>query len=131
MKYFMKAVKPISTLLAIIFLLVSASYQPATAAMVGTETFRQADHSPSPRDELRALLTREDIKNALIARGIDPLEAQLRIQALTDDEIRLIADNIDELAAGGGVEIFALIIIGVIIATVLLFKFTNISNVFP
>ena len=56
MKYFMKAVKPISTVLAIVFLLVSASYQPATAAMVGTEKFMRADHSPSPRDELRELL---------------------------------------------------------------------------
>jgi len=50
---------------------------------------------------------------------------------LTDEEIRLIADRIDELAAGSGVEIFSLIIIGVIIAAFLLFKFTNITNVFP
>ena len=131
MKYFIKAVKPISTLLAIIFLLVSASYQPVRAAMVGTEKLMQADHSSSPRDELCELISREEIKNLLIARGIDPLEARLRIQTLTDDEIRLLADKIDELAAGGGVETFALIIIGVIIITVLLFKFTNISNVFP
>jgi len=77
------------------------------------------------------LLARQEIKNALVIRGIDPLEAELRIQSLTDEEIRLITARIDELAAGGGVEIFSLIIIGVIIATVLLFKFTNITNVFP
>ena len=77
------------------------------------------------------MLARQEIKNALVIRGIDPLEAELRIQSLTDEEIRLITARIDELAAGGGVEIFSLIIIGVIIATVLLFKFTNITNVFP
>ena len=39
--------------------------------------------------------------------------------------------KIDNLAAGGGVEIFSLIVIAVIIATVLVFKFTNITDVFP
>jgi hypothetical protein len=67
----------------------------------------------------------------LIARGIDPLEAQLRIQSLSDDEVQLIAGKIDDLSAGGGVEIFSLIIIAVIIATVLIFKFTSITDVFP
>jgi len=131
MKYFSKVVKPISTVLAVVLLLVSISYQPASAAMIGTEKLLQAEPHQSPRDYLRQLLAREEIKNALVIRGIDPLEAELRIQSLTDEEIRLITARIDELAAGSGVEIFSLIIIGVIIATVLLFKFTNITNVFP
>ncbi|CAB1079697.1 hypothetical protein D1AOALGA4SA_7405 [Olavius algarvensis Delta 1 endosymbiont] len=131
MKYFSKVVKPISTVLAVVLLLVSISSQPASAAMIGTEKLLQAEPHQSPRDYLHQLLARQEIKNALVIRGIDPLEAELRIQSLTDEEIRLITARIDELAAGGGVEIFSLIIIGVIIATVLLFKFTNITNVFP
>jgi hypothetical protein len=77
------------------------------------------------------MMDREEIKNALIAQGIDPLEARLRIQSLTDNEIQLIADRLDELSAGSGVVIFSLIVIAVIIVTVLIFRFTNITNVFP
>jgi len=131
MKYFSNVVKPISTFLAVVLLLVSISYQPASAAMIGTEKLLQAEPHQCPRAYLRQLLAREEVKNALVIRGIDPLEAELRIQSLTDEEIRRIAARIDELAAGSGVEIFSLIVIGVIVATVLLFKLTNITNVFP
>jgi len=76
-------------------------------------------------------MDREEIKNALIAQGIDPLEARLRIQSLTDDEIQLIADRFDELSAGSGVGTFSLIIVAVIVAVFLIFNYTSITNVFP
>jgi hypothetical protein len=131
MNFFNKTVKPTSICLVIILLLVSTSYQSATAAMVGTEKFLQAGDNQNSRDNLHQMMDREEIKNALIAQGIDPLEARLRIQSLTDNEIQLIADRLDELSAGSGVVIFSLIVIAVIIVTVLIFRFTNITNVFP
>jgi hypothetical protein len=131
MNLFKKAVKPTSIFLAIVFLLVSTSYQYASAAMIGTEKVLQAGDNQIARDYLCQLMVREEVKSTLIAQGINPLEAQLRIQSLTDDEIQLIADNIDELTAGSGVAIFSLIIVGVIIATVLIFKLTNITDLFP
>jgi hypothetical protein len=39
--------------------------------------------------------------------------------------------KIDDLSAGQGVVIFSLIILAVIIATVLLFNFTGVTDVFP
>ena len=117
MNLFKKTVKPTSIFLAIVFLLVSTSYQSASAAMIGTEKLLQAEDLQEKRDYLHQLIAREEIKSALIAQGIDPLEAQLRIQSLTDAEIQLIADKLDDLPAGSGVVIFSLIIVAVIIAT--------------
>lgn len=131
MNLFQKTVKPTSFILAIVFLLVSTSYQSASAAMIGTEKLLQAEDLQEKRDYLHQLIDREEVKSALIAQGIDPLEAQLRLQSLTDEEIRLIADKLDDLAAGSGVVTFSLIIVGVIIALVLIFNFTDIANVFP
>ena len=131
MNLFKRTVKPTSVSLIILLLLVSTSFQSASAAMIGTEKLLQAESPQKKRDYLHRLMARDEVRNALIARGIDPLEAQLRIQSLTDDEVDLIAGKIDDLAAGGGVEIFSLIVIAVIIATVLLFKFTNITDLFP
>jgi hypothetical protein len=124
-------IKPTRIFLAIVLLLVSTSYQSASAAMIGTEKLLQTETPQEKRAYLQQFMVREEVKGALIARGIDPLEAQLRIQSLTDDEVQLIAAKIDDLSAGGGVEIFSLIIIAVIIATVLIFKFTRITDVFP
>ncbi len=131
MKLPKRMVKPTRIFLAIVLLLVSFPYQTASAAMVGTEKLLQAETPQQQRDYLQQLMVREEVRSALVARGINPLEAQLRIQSLTDDEVQLIAGKIDDLAAGGGVEIFSLIVIAVVIATVLIFKFTNITNVFP
>ena len=131
MNNFNKTVKPIIICMTILFLLISTSYQSAMAAMIGTEKLLQAGDNQTARDYLCRLLVREEVKGALIARGINPLEAQLRIQSLTDSEVQLIAGKIDDLAAGGGVGIFSLIIIAVIIATVLIFRFTSITDVFP
>ena len=124
-------VKSVSFFMAIVLLLGSVSYQSASAAMIGTEELFQAATPQAKRDYLHRLMAREEVQSALITRGIDPMEAQLRIQCLTDAEIMLIADKIDDLKAGSGVEIFSLIVIAVIIATVLIFKLTNITDVFP
>ena len=131
MKLPKRMVKPTRIFLAIVLLLVSFPYQTASAAMVGTEKLLQAETPQQQRDYLQQLMVREEVRSALVARGINPLEAQLRIQSLTDDEVQLIAGKIDDLAAGGGVEIFSLIVIAVVIATVLIFKFTKITDVFP
>jgi len=126
-----KAVIPTRIFLAIVFLLVSTSYQSASAAMIGTEKLLPAANPQDKRDYLQQLIAHEEVREALIAQGIDPLEAQLRIQSLTDGEIRLIADKLDDLAAGGGVVIFSLIVVAVIIAAVLVFNFTSITDLFP
>ncbi len=131
MNLFRKADKPTRIFLAIVFLLVSTSFQSASAAMIGTEKLLQAQNPQEKRDYLRQLIAHEEIREALIARGIDPLEAQLRIQSLTDGEIQLLADKLDDYPAGGGVVIFSLIIVAVIIATVLIFNFTSITDLFP
>jgi len=131
MNLFQKTVKSTSVILTIVILLVSTSYQSVSAAMIRTEKLLQAEYLQEKRDYLHQLIDREEVKSALIARGIDPLEAQLRLQSLTDEEIRSVADKLDDLSAGSGVVTFSLIIIGVIIALVLIFNFTEITNVFP
>ena len=52
-------------------------------------------------DQLRSFLYRKDVQSQLTARGIDPAEAQARIDSLSDAEVMQIADKIDQLPAGG------------------------------
>lgn len=131
MKLFKNTVKPTSIFLAIVLVLVSTSYQSASAAMIGTEKLLQAGNNQKTRDYLHQLVDREEIKSALVSQGIDPQEAQLRIQSLTDHEIELIADKIDNLAAGRGVVIFSMVIVAVIIAALLIFNYTSVTDLFP
>ena len=72
MNNYNKRVKPITICMTILFLLISSSYQSATAAMIGTEKLLQAGDNQTARDYLSRLMVREEVKGALIARGINP-----------------------------------------------------------
>lgn len=126
-----KTLKPTSIFLAVVFLLVSTCYQSASAAMIATEPLLQTGRHLDARDQLRQLMTREEIQNAFIAQGIDPQEARLRVASMADFEIVQIVDQIEDLRAGRGVFIFSLIIVGVIIAAFVVFNYTGVTQVFP
>jgi hypothetical protein len=131
MKRLNQTVKPTAIVLITVLLLVSSVCQTASAAMVGTEQMLQAGKISASRDDVLQIIAREDVKGALIAQGIDPQEARDRIDSLSDDEVERIYGNLNDLAAGQGVIIFSMIIVGVIIATVFIFNFTNVTDVFP
>ena len=70
--------------------------------MVSTESIIHINRYQSPRDYINSLLAREEIQALLISQGIDPQEAQARIDHLADDEIGEFFIEIDRLPAGGG-----------------------------
>ena len=123
--------RPTAIILIITLMLVSSVYQTASAAMVETEKLLRAENIAASRAFLHRVVARPDVREALIAQGVDPQEAHNRIDSLTDDEVNRIHGSLDDLAAGQGVIIFSMIIVGIIIATVLIFNFTNVTKVFP
>ncbi len=119
-------------ILTIALMLVSNVYQSASAAMIATEKMLRAENTTASRAFLHQIVERQDVKEALVAQGVDPQEAHNRIDSLTDDEVDRVYGVIDDLEAGQGVIIFSMIIVGVIIATFLFFKlFPNVTDVFP
>ena len=64
------------------------------------------------------------------AQGIDPLEAMARVDSLTDAEARQIADQIEELPAGGGFFVTFLIVVGVIVIILAITDALGYTNVF-
>ena len=101
-------------IMAVMMLLISTPYQSALAALINTETILAENQSQEARDYLKQLMAREDVRSALIAHGIDPLEAEARIASLSDSEIIELSDQIENLPAGGnaiGLVIAVLVII--------------------
>ena len=124
--------RPTAIILTITLMLVSNVYQSASAAMIATEKMLRAENTTASRAFLHQVVERQDVKEALIAQGVDPQEAHNRIDSLTDDEVDRVYGMIDDLEAGQGVIIFSMIIVGVIIATFLFFLlFPNVTDVFP
>ena len=105
--------------------------QPAAAAMVGTEKLLISDRNQETRSYLQQMMSRKDIQQALIARGIDLQEAQIRIDSLTDSEIELISKKINDLPAGGVDATFVLIIVGVIVVVFIFVEYISAVPMLP
>jgi hypothetical protein len=131
MHTFKKTAKPIIIFAMILLLLMTTLNQPAGAAMIGTEKLLISDRNQETRSYLQQMMSRKDIQEALVARGIDLQEAQIRIDSLTDREIELIYNNINDLPAGGVDAIFVLILVGVIVALTLIVEYTSAVPMFP
>ena len=74
------------------------------------------------RDRVRAFMQREDVEHQLKALGLPPELARQRTDALTGEEVRVIAGKLDTLPAGSALSQYDLILILliVILAIVLL-----------
>jgi len=126
-----KTLKPMSITLAVIMFLICAPVHSVFAAMIGTETVLDSARVLETRKTLHQFLARQDIKDALITHGIDPMEAKVRIDSLSDDEVIRIADQIDQLPAGGGFIEFLLIIALIVFVVLVVTDLTGVTDVFP
>ena len=113
--------KSVSLMMTLLQLLITAPVHSVLAAMVGTEAILVNQDTQNARDRLRSFLDREAVQSQLTARGIDPAEAQARVDSLSDSEVMQISDKIDQLPAGGSFwgTVLYLAIIAVIVLLVL------------
>jgi hypothetical protein len=126
-----KFAKPVRIYLAVVLLVVTTSYQSASAAMLGTEKFLPIDSGREARSRLHRMPARQELQHALAAQGVDPQQAEYLLENLTDEEIVRIAQEADHLEAGRGVFIFSMIILAVIAAAFVIFNYTSVTDVFP
>lgn len=111
----------------------------AQATLIGTEQVARSQVATAPAarsaEEARALvdatLQRADVVAALRERGVDPAQAQARVDALSDAEVVAVADRIDAVPAGAAdvlgtiVFIFLLLLITDILGFTKIFPFTR------
>ncbi len=95
---------------------------PAYSGIVTTEQLIQEQLESLDKKSLVSMLDREEVRQQLIERGVDPDYAQQRIAALSDAQINEIKADIDELPAGSS-------IVGILIAVLLVLVILDIIGV--
>ena len=101
MKLLRSKVQFFSVVMIVIMVTITIPCRPVSAALISTDNFAESVLAQEARDQLAHFFAREDVKAALIAQRLDPVEASSRIDALTDQEVIRLADQINELPAGG------------------------------
>jgi len=96
---------------ALICLALCNAAAPAQAALIAT-----GDTAQPERAAVLGLLGRADLARELQALGIDPAAAKARVAALSDDEVRSLADRIN--AAPAGADAAGILLLVVVVALI-------------
>jgi len=103
--------------LAIIYVfvltLVFSQTMPAYAGLIGTEQFMANQIADQDRQTLHNVLERDDARKLLEKHGASTEQAQERIDAMTNEEVRIMAQKFDSLptAGDGGILLAVLVVI--------------------
>lgn len=91
-------------LLVLASLPVVVAPQAASASgLVSTEEALEAERADADRERIHEVLSREDVQEELLARGVEPEAVEARVAALSEEEAHQLANQLDELPAGASV----------------------------
>lgn len=100
---------------------------PAMADIVGTQALTMQLELQLQRDDVRDLIARGDVREALLGYGVNPADVDARIDNLTANELLQIQNQLGDLPAGSGV-------LGVVLSLILILVLLDVlgaTDVFP
>ncbi|MDZ7661624.1 PA2779 family protein [Thiohalophilus sp.] len=99
---------------------------PGYAAMLGTNDILAGDSLQQERAHVKEVLQRDEVRDQLVALGVDPADAIERVDAMTEQEIRMLAGQLEELPAGAS----ALGLLAFVLVVLLITDLLNLTNVY-
>jgi len=101
--------------------------QAALAGMVTTTDIVNDETVLAEKQRLTQLLSSENVKSQLVSMGVDPEDAKMRLDNMTDQEIIAFSSGMNEMEAGSGVLELAVFVFLVLLVTDLL----GYTDIFP
>ena len=95
------------------------------AGMIGTQTLIETQQGDEPRARVEEFISRDSVRDQIVALGADPAEVRDRLAALTGDELRLLEQNLDTMPAGG-----ILAVIGIVFVVLIILELTGVIDIF-
>jgi hypothetical protein len=130
MQFFRRLAKPIGHLMVVTIVALSLHVPASRAALVPTEAVLPAA-SADERARVVAFLDRTDVQQQLQSYGVDPQQAQARVDALTSDEVHALATQIEQLPAGGDTAVTIIVIVVLVFIALIIFDLMGWTNIFP
>ena len=102
----------------------------AQAEMLSTEAAIAKYSAHANRDFLLGEVRKQEIRDEIIALGVDPAEAEARLAVLSDEEIASIITQMEEDSAGAGIigtlfTVFVILLVTDFLCMTKVFKFTR------
>jgi hypothetical protein len=104
----------------------SSLQSAAHAGVVGTQQYIATIDRDAAFRRIDAVLAREEVRSRLEHYGVDAVAANERIGALTDQELALLATELENLPAGGDL----LGVVGVVFLVLLILELVGVIDIF-
>jgi len=98
----------------------------AEAGLIGTLQAVEAGTRSTDLAAVNAALARDQVREQLVALGVDPAQVESRVAALTDGELRALADKVADAPVGGD----ALAVIGIVFIVLLILEAVGVIDIF-
>jgi hypothetical protein len=121
----------VALVLAVVMLVFSMPLGAARAALVTTDQVIAESDGATDRERVLAFLGRAEVREQIVALGVDPAEAVARIAALSDAQVREIAGQLEQLPAGQSAVAAAIGAVLIIFLVLLVTDLLGLTNVFP
>ncbi len=98
----------------------------AQAALVGTLQAVESGTRSLDLAKVNAALARDQVRDQMVALGVDPTAVDARVARLTDSELRSLAERMDQMPAGGD----ALAVIGIVFLVLIILELVGVIDIF-
>ena len=120
----------VASIVAVSFCFFTIVIAPVQAAMVSTPEILQAQDNGLARDKVRLFLQRQDVGDYLQSMGVEMQEAQSRVDTMTNEEVRMLVNKIDQMPAGGDGVGFILAVAIVVFVVLVFTDILGVTDVF-
>ena len=98
----------------------------ALAGVIDTREYLQAVDRQATIERIDAVLARDEVRAALEKHGVDAAQASERVAALNDQELQSLANDLDNLPAGGSI----LAVAGIVFIVLLILELVGVIDIF-
>lgn len=101
--------------------------QAAGAAVIGTQAAIELEERAERIAQINSLLARDDVRSMLVARGVSHEDAAARVETMTDEELQILAAELDELPAGG---VSVIGVVGIVAIVLVVLELLDVIDLF-
>jgi hypothetical protein len=96
------------------------------AAVIDTQAAIEFDDRADRVANINSMLAREEVRKALIDLGVSPGDAAARVKIMTDSELQLLEQQLDQLPAGGSF----VGVVGIVAIVLVILELLDVTDLF-
>ena len=97
------------------------------ARLIGTQEALQMTQREEQLARISRIFFRSEVQEQMLAYGVEPKDVKDRLAVLTDEELRELANRIQDMPAGGD---SVLAVVGLIFVVLIILELVGVTNIF-